>query len=64
LNYQKFREASPKSKKLSEATLKIGISFQELGMKDEARTFLEEVVSKYGSTPAAKVAKSHLKKLK
>jgi TolA-binding protein len=63
-SYQKFREAFPKNKKVPEATLRIGISFIELGMKDEARTFLEEVVSKYPDSPSAKVAKVRLKKLK
>jgi TolA-binding protein len=63
-SYQKFREAFPKNKKVPEATLRIGISFIELGMKDEARTFLEEVVSKYPESPSAKVAKARLKKLK
>ena len=63
-SYQKFREAFPKGKKVPEATLRIGISFIELGMKDEARTFLEEVVSKYPESPSAKVAKARLKKLK
>lgn len=63
-NYQKYREANPKSKKLADATLKIGISFQELGMKEEAKTFLDEVVNKYPQSAAAKIAKTRIKKLK
>jgi len=64
LNYQKFRDATPKSKKFSDATYKIGVSFQELGMKDEARTFLDEVISKFPNSPEAKKARARMKTLK
>jgi TolA-binding protein len=64
LNYQKFRDANPKSKKFPEATYKIAVSFQELGMKDEARTFLDELVAKYPGSPEAKKARARLKSLK
>jgi TolA-binding protein len=64
LNYQKFRDSNPKSKKFPEATYKIGVSFQELGMKDEARTFLDELVAKYPNSPEAKKARVRLKNLK
>jgi TolA-binding protein len=62
--YEKFREANPKSKSLGEATYKIGVCFQELGMKTEAKSFFEEVTAKYGSSEAGKKAQSRLKKLK
>ncbi len=64
LGYQKFRDSNPKSKKFPEATYKIGVCFQELGMKDEARTFLDEVVAKFPASPEAKKAKTRLKTLK
>jgi TolA-binding protein len=64
LGYQKFRDANPKSKKFPEATYKIGVCFQELGMKDEARTFLDEVVAKFPNSPEAKKAKTRLKTIK
>lgn len=64
LNYQKYRDSNPKSKKFPEATYKIGVSFQELGMKDEARTFLDEVVAKFPNSPDAKKARTRLKSLK
>ncbi len=64
LNFQKFRDSNPKSKKFSEATYKIGVSFQELGLKDEARTFFDEVTSKFPSSAEAKKAKTRLKSLK
>jgi TolA-binding protein len=64
LNYQKFREAKPKHKKVPEAIYKICVCFQELGMKDEAKTFYDEVISKYAGSVEAKKAKIRLKKLK
>ena len=64
LNFQKFRETRPRDKKVPEAIYKIGVSFQELGMKDEARTFYEELLAKYSNSQEAKRAKIRLKKLK
>lgn len=64
VSYQKFREANGKSKKFAEATYKIGICFQELGLKEEAKTFFDEVVAKYPNSAEAKKAKIHLKSLK
>ncbi|MEZ0390866.1 MAG: tetratricopeptide repeat protein [Pseudobdellovibrionaceae bacterium] len=64
LNYQKFRDANPKSKHFAEATYKIGVCFQELGMKDEAKTFYDEVISKNPNSADAKKAKTRLKTLK
>ena len=64
LSFQKYREAQPKGKKFSEATYKLGVCFQELGMKDEAKTFFEEVIAKFSQSPEAKKAKSRLKSLK
>lgn len=62
LAYQRFRDQNPKSKKFAKATLRIGSSFQELGMNDEAKTFFEEVVSKFPDSSEAKTAKAKLKK--
>lgn len=64
LNYQKFRDANPKNKRFPEATYKIGVSFQELGMKDEARTFFEEVIARHPNSPEAKKARIRVKNLK
>lgn len=62
LAFQKFRELNPKSKRFPKATLRIGQSFQEMGMKDDAKTFLEEVIAKYPKSDEAKQAKKLLKK--
>lgn len=64
LNFQRFRDTNPKNKLFPEATYKIGVSFQELGMKDEARTFYDEVIAKYPNSSEAKKSKTRLKSLK
>lgn len=64
LNFQKYRDDNPKGAKLPDATYKIGVSFQELGMKDEAKTFYDEVQEKYPKSEEARRAKIRLKGLK
>ncbi len=61
VQFQKYREQFPKGKQMPEATYKIGVSFQELGMKDEARTFFDEVISRYPNSSFSKSAKGKLK---
>lgn len=57
LSYQKFIEESPKSKQVSDAKYKTGVAFQEMGLKDEALAFYEEVIVQYPNTTAGKKAK-------
>lgn len=64
LAFQKYRDENPKGKNFSEATYRIGVSFQELNMKDEAKTFFEEVVARSPNSDAARKAKVRLKSLK
>lgn len=64
LDYQRYRKDNPKGKQFSTATYKIGASFQELGMVDEARAFYEEVVSKFPKSKDATRANAKLKSLK
>ena len=64
LSFQKYRDENPKGSKFPDATYKIGVSFQELGMKDEAKTFYDEVVSKFPKSEEARRAKIRLKGLK
>lgn len=63
LNYQKSRDDHPKGKTFADATYKIGVSFQELGMKDEAKTFYDEVIAKFPKSEEARRAKIRLKNL-
>jgi TolA-binding protein len=62
--FQKYREAFPKGKAYSDATYKIGVCFQELGLKDEAKSFYDEVVAKFPKSKEAKKARIRLKSLK
>lgn len=64
LTFQKYRDQNPKGSKIADATYKIGVSFQELGMKDEAKTFYDEVVAKFPKSEEARRAKVRLKGLK
>lgn len=64
LNYQKFIEDYPKSKSVPDAKYKTGVSFQELGLKDEALAFYEEVSVQYPQSAAGKKAKTRIAKLK
>lgn len=61
LGYQKYREANPKGRRYAHATLRIGISFVELGLKADAKPFFEEVVEKFPKSAEAKEAKNRLK---
>lgn len=64
VSYQKYRDAYPKGKMYADATYKIGVCFQELKMKDEARAFFDEVVSKFPGSKEAKKAAFRMKTLK
>lgn len=63
-SYNKYREAQPKGPQYADSTYKIGVSFQELNMKDEAKTFYEEVMQKAPKSREAKKAAIRLKSLK
>jgi TolA-binding protein len=60
LSYQSHVEQYPKGKSVPEAKYKIGVCFQELGLKDEASAFYEEVLSQYPKTEPGKKAKIRL----
>lgn len=64
VEYQNYRDRYPNGKTYSEATYKIGVCFQELGMKDEAKSFYNEVVKRFSKTKAADKARYRLKNLK
>lgn len=63
-SFQKYREQNPKGKHFADATYKIGVSFQELGMKDEAKSFFEEVTAKFPNSKEAKKAAFRMKSIK
>lgn len=63
LTYGKFVEEFPKSKLVPDAKYKTGVSFQELGLKDEAMAFYEEVSVQFPQTMAGKKAKIRMTSL-
>jgi len=64
LEYQKFTDSNPKSKYVAEAKYKIGLSFEAMGLKDEAYSFYEEVAAQYGSSDFGQKAKQKISKKK
>ncbi len=64
LKYQAYRDQFPKSPNYAMATYKIGVCFQELKMKEEAKAFYEEVLQKFPKSPTAKKAKFRLNQMK
>ena len=64
VNYQKYRDENPKGKMYADATYKIGMCFQELKLKDEAKVFFDEVIAKYPGSKEAKKATFRSKQLK
>ena len=64
VSYQQYRDGNPNGQRYAEATLKIGMAFQELGLKDESRAFYDEVTAKFPTRAEAKKARQRLKTLK
>lgn len=63
LAYQKVRETWPTSRFMPDALYKLGLSFDKLGMEQEAIAFLEEA-SKFSGQQAGKDAKAKLSELR
>jgi len=57
VEYSKFSEKFSRSPRAPEALYKIGLSFDALGMKEEAKGFYQELVEKYPKSPEAKKIK-------
>ncbi|MCC2679219.1 MAG: hypothetical protein K0R29_1795 [Pseudobdellovibrio sp.] len=64
LSFNQYTDESPKGKHVPDAKYKIGVCFQQLGMKEEAMAYFEEVAANYGATEAGKKSKARLAKLK
>ncbi|MCB0394302.1 MAG: tetratricopeptide repeat protein, partial [Bdellovibrionales bacterium] len=62
--YEKYRETYPKGRFWGEATYKIGVCFQELGLKPDAKTFFQLVVNREPTSTAARKAKYRLSQIK
>lgn len=61
VDYSKFPEKFPQSRRLPESLYKIGLSFEGLGMKEDARAFFQDLVDRFPKSDEAKKAKSKLK---
>jgi TolA-binding protein len=60
-DYSEFPEKYTKSKHMPEALYKIGVSFEALGSKDDAKGFYQLLVDKFPKSSQAKKVKSKLK---
>jgi len=61
VEYSKFPEKFTRSNLMSEALYKIGLSFDALGMRDDAKGFYQEIIEKYPKSPEAKKARKKVK---
>jgi len=61
IEYSAVTEKFPKSKRAPYSLLKIGMSFEALGMKADAKSFYQEILEKYPKSPEAKRASVKLK---
>jgi tol-pal system protein YbgF len=60
-DYSKFPEKFNRSRKMPQALLRIGLSFEALGMKDDGKAFYQELVEKFPKSAEAKKARAKLK---
>ena len=58
-----FRKENPQSLQFPIATLRIGLSFIELGLTKEAQVFFKEVVERFPKSKEAKTAKKLLENM-
>jgi len=61
IDYSKFPEKFTRSRHLPSSLLYIGLSFEKLGMKDDARAFYQELLQKFPKSTEAKQARSKIK---
>lgn len=61
VDYSKFPEKYTRSAYMPRALMKIGLAFEALGMKDDAKGFYQELVEKFPKSPEAKKVRSKVK---
>ena len=61
VEYSRFPEKYPQSSHMPEALYKIALSFDALGMKDDAKGFYEELVEKFPKSQQSAKARKKLK---
>ena len=62
-SYDKYRRKFPRGRRYAQATLKMGLSFEKLRMKQDAKAFYKEVIQRYPKTRVAIRAEKNLKRL-
>jgi tol-pal system protein YbgF len=63
LNFNQVRQQHPKSDRAPASVLKIGLAFQQMGNKSEARLAFQKVLNDYPSSPEAAQAREKLQAL-
>jgi tol-pal system protein YbgF len=63
IEYDKFRNKYPRSKKIPAAMLKMGLSFEKLGRKDVATTTYKDLIASFPKSSEAAQAKQQLEKM-
>ena len=63
IEYDKFRNNYPRSKKTAAAMLKMGLSFEKLGRKDVATTTYKDLIASFPKSQEAAQAKQQLEKM-
>lgn len=58
VNYSKLTEKYTRSSHMPAALLKIALSFEAMGMKDDAKAFYQELVDKFPKSPEARKARA------
>lgn len=61
VDYSKFPEKFSRSTRMPQALLKIGQSFEALGMKDDAKGFFQELIEKFPKSVEAKKIRKKVK---
>ncbi|MGK5083558.1 tetratricopeptide repeat protein [Bdellovibrionota bacterium FG-1] len=61
VEYSRFPEKFTKSAYMSKALFQIGRSFEALGMKEDAKSFYQELIEKFPKSPEAKKARPKVK---
>jgi tol-pal system protein YbgF len=61
VEFSKFPEKYTRSNRAPEALFKIGLSFEALGMNEDAKGFYQELVEKYPKSQEAKKARNKVK---
>ncbi|MBC7693612.1 MAG: tetratricopeptide repeat protein [Methylotenera sp.] len=61
IDYSKFPEKYTNSRRMPQALYKIGLSFESLGMKEDAKGFYQELNERFPKSPEAKKVRGKVK---